>query len=127
MLLNYAMMNKNCLLIILFLATTFVFSQNRAVNTKKLDSLLELKKEMINDYDIKSFYTIQLFSGRKNIAEQVKSDYDEKKINYKAIIEYETPNYKVWVGRFRTKLQADKAYAELQSEYPSALIFRPGR
>lgn len=120
-------MNKNCFIILLVFSTTLVFSQNRPVNTKKLDSLLQLKKEMINDYDIKSFYTIQLFSGRKSSAEEVKLDYDEKNLKYKAIIEYETPNYKVWVGRFRTKLEADKAYSELQNEYPSALIFRPGR
>ncbi len=121
------MMNKNFFSVILFLTYTFVFSQNKAVDTKKIDSLLQIKKEMINDYDIKSFYTIQLFSGRKNAAEEVKEDYDNKQIKYKAIIEYETPNYKVWVGRFRTKLEADKAYYELQNEYPSALILRPGR
>jgi len=121
------MMYKTCLLVISFLVSSFVFSQNRAVDTKKIDSLLQLKKEMINDYAIKSFYTIQLFSGRKNAAEEVKLDYDEKNHTYQAIIEYETPNYKVWVGRFRTKLQADKAYGELQSEYPSALVIRPGR
>jgi hypothetical protein len=114
-------------LIILLFSTTFIFSQNRAVNTKKIDSLLRLKKEMINDYDIKSFYTIQLYSGREDTAVKVKSDYDEKAMKYKAIIEYETPNYKVWVGRFRTKLEADKAYSQLKYDYPSALIFRPGR
>jgi len=121
------MMYKTCLLVISFLVSSFVFSQNRPVDTKKIDSLLQLKKEMINDFDIKSFYTIQLFSGRRQSAEEVKLDYDEKNLTYEAIIEYETPNYKVWVGRFRTKLQADKAYAELQNEYPSALVIRPGR
>lgn len=120
-------MNKNNLFILLFFTVNLVFSQNRAVNTKKIDSLLQLKKEMINDYDIKSFYTIQLFSGRKNSAEEVKSDYDERQLKYQAVIEYETPNYKVWVGRFRTKLEADKAYSQLKTDYPSALIFRPGR
>lgn len=120
-------MYNNSLLVISFLVSSFVFSQNTAVDTKKIDSLLQLKKEMINDYDIKSFYTIQLFSGTKVAAEEVKSNYDKKDIKYKAIIEYETPNYKVWVGRFRTKLQADKVYNKLQNEYPSALVIRPGR
>lgn len=120
-------MKKKCSFILLFFVSGFIFCQNRAVNTQKIDSLLLLKKEMINNYDIKSFYTIQLFSGKKNSAEEVKSNFDDKQYQYKAIIEYETPNYKVWVGRFRTKLEADKAYSLLQSDYPSALIFRPGR
>jgi hypothetical protein len=119
-------MKINYFVLLLFF-TTILFAQNRAVNTKKIDSLLQLKKEMVNNYDIKSFYTIQLFSGRKESAEKVRSEYDEKELKYNAIIVYETPNYKVWVGRFRTKLEADKAYSHLKSDYPSALIFRPGR
>ena len=103
------------------------YCQNKPVNTQKIDNLLTLKKEMINDYEIKSFYTIQLFSGEKKAAVEAKNGYDEKGYNYKSIIEYETPNYKVWIGRFRTKLHADKAFAEIKSDYPSALIFRPGR
>lgn len=112
---------------ILLLTTSLAFSQNKSVDKNKLDDLLRIKSEMINDYEVKSFYTIQLYSGRKDRAETVKSDYDTKAFEYEAIIEYETPNYKVWVGRFRTKLEADKVYASLKDDYPSALIFKPGR
>lgn len=104
-----------------------MLGQNKAVNTKKIDTLLMLKKQMINNHKLKSFYTIQLFSGEKENAEKTKIDYDQKAYDYKAIIVYETPNYKVWIGQFRTKLHADKAFSELKKDYPSALIFRPGR
>ncbi len=102
-------------------------SQNKAVNTEKLDSLLLLREQMIKKHEIKSFYTIQIFSGEREDAELAKKEYDSKNYKYKAIIEYETPNYKVWVGQYRTKLHADKTFAELKKDYPSALIFRPGR
>jgi len=102
-------------------------AQNTSVNTQKLDSLLLLKKKMIKNHDIKSFYTIQLFSGNRKNAEDAKKQYDSKAYEYRATIEYETPNYKVWIGQFRTKLYADKAFAELKKDYPNALILRPGR
>ncbi len=113
---------------ILFICLSLaVKAQNTTVNTQTLDSLLLLKKKMIKDHEIKSFYTIQLFSGERKNAEQSKREYDSKGYEYQATIEYETPNYKVWVGQFRTKLYADKAFAELKKDYPNALIFRPGR
>jgi hypothetical protein len=121
------MMDKYCFYFLVFFAINVAFGQNNSVDTKKLDELVRLKNEMINDYEIKSFYTIQLYSGKKNNAEEVKSNYDDKAFKYKAIIEYDTPNYKVWVGRFRTKLEADKAFSQIKEYYPSGLIFRPGR
>ncbi len=96
-------------------------------NVTKIDSLLLLKKEMINNNDLKSFYTIQLFSGRIDGAEEVKKDYDSKNHNYEATIKYETPNYKVWVGMFRTRLYADKAYEAIRKDFPNALVLKPGR
>jgi hypothetical protein len=115
---------------LLCLILGFSFSskaQNKEINTKALDTLLSLKKEMVNDHDIKSFYTIQLFSGNIKNAEEAKKNYDSKAYLYKATIKYETPNYKVWVGMFRTKLKADKVFEELKKDYPNALVFRPGR
>ena len=120
-------MKKYLFLIILFSASYTLFSQAHEVDKKKLESLLQLRKEMINNYQLKSFYTIQLFSGKQSGAEQVKNEYDASFRSHKATIEFETPNYKVWVGRFRTKLEADKVYHKLSKDYPSALVFRPGR
>ena len=110
-----------------FCTLFFCKAQINEANTKKIDSLLTLKKEMINDNDIKSFYTIQLFSGNRKGAEDVKRNYDVKDYQYNSTIKYEQPNYKVWVGMFRTKLFADKAFEDLKKDYPSALVFRPGR
>lgn len=120
-------MKKNCLIFLFSCLFSITNGQNKTVNTQKIDSLLILKKEMINDYEIKSFYTIQLYSGERRNAVEAKNEYDKKGYDFKSIIEYETPNYKLWVGRFRTKLYADKAFAEIKDDYPSALIFRPGR
>ena len=118
---------RKYLIVLYFVSFGFAQGQNKAINTNKLDELLSLKKQMINNHEIKSFYTIQLFSGQRQNAIKAKNEYDNMGLDYRAIIEYETPNYKVWVGRFRTKLYADKALAELKQDYPNALILRPGR
>lgn len=117
----------NYLIFIVLLFSISVSAQNGTVNIKKVDSLLLLKKEMLKDHKIKSFYTIQLFSGTKENAIKKRDDYYNKGYPYDVTIEYETPNYKVWVGRFRTKLEADKTFDRIKKDYPNALIFMPGR
>lgn len=120
------MQKKIILIFIIVTNIQYIQSQNKELNSKILDSILTIKKEMINDFDIKSFYTIQIYSGRLSGAEEIKSEYDQKKYPYRSIIEYETPNYKVWIGKFRTKLNADKAFFEIKKDYPNALLLRPG-
>ena len=122
------MMIKQTLLILVFSGIfSQLYCQNKPINYQYIDDLVEQKKQMVNNYEIKSFYTLQLFSGKRENAVEAKNEYDQKNFDYKSIIEYETPNYKVWVGRFRTKFYADKAFEELKKNYPNALILKPGR
>jgi hypothetical protein len=116
----------NYFIIIVLLIGFSIQAQNGTVNIKKIDTLLRVKKEMLKDHKIKSFYTIQLFSGKKENA-IIKRDEFSNNYPYDVTIEYETPNYKVWVGRFRTKLEADKIFNIIRKDYPNALIFMPGR
>jgi hypothetical protein len=121
------MVFKKSLFGILLFFSCFVYSQNFEIDTRKVDSILTIKNKMMKDHKIKSFYTIQLFSGKKENAIEVREKYYEKEYPYNVTIEFETPNYKVWVGKFRTKLEADKTYDQLKEDYPYALIFMPGR
>lgn len=121
------MQRKIILLFIIVINFQYIQSQNKELNSKILDSILTIKKEMINDFDVKTFYTIQIYSGRLSGAKKIKGEYDQKNYPYRSIIEYETPNYKVWIGKFRTKLNADKSFFEIKKDFPNALLFRPGR
>ena len=40
-----------------------------------------------------------------------------------AKIKYESPNYKVWVGDYITKIEADKNLLKLREFFPQAFIF----
>lgn len=113
--------------VILFFVCFQMNAQDYNLDIQRLDSILSLKKEMMKNHKIKSFYTIQLFSGSKDGAIKVRENYYKQEYTHEITVEYETPNYKVWVGKFRTKLEADKVFNTLKKDYPYALIFRPGR
>ncbi|WP_010522107.1 SPOR domain-containing protein [Aquimarina agarivorans] len=73
----------------------------------------------------KDTYKIQLYYGGLNKAHSVLSNFNAKFTDWPGKIEYETPNYKVWVGNFQTRLDADRALMKISKSFPHAFIFKP--
>jgi len=92
----------------------------------KISKLLALKSEMSKDNEIGDRYKIQLFYGNNGEANEVIKDY-RSKFEYPSLIAYEAPNYKVWVGNFRNRLEADRALLKIKESFPSAFIPKPRR
>ncbi|MCB0456215.1 MAG: SPOR domain-containing protein, partial [Flavobacteriaceae bacterium] len=70
---------------------------------------------------------IQLYYGNLNKANSVLGNYKNKYTKWPASIEYETPNYKVWAGNFTSRIEADRALLEVQKNFPTAFILKPGK
>ncbi len=85
---------------------------------KNIDKLLEFKKD-IRTIDL---YKIRIYSGDRSGAENTKSQVIGLYGDWPSIMEYETPNYKVYVGNFLSRLEADRALLKVKKNYPSALI-----
>ncbi len=99
---------------------------NVAINqAPSIATLLELKKEINKSDDDTGRYKIQIFSGGRNKAENVKTGFLYTFKQWPTKMEYETPNYKVWVGNFRTRLEADRALVKIQEKFPAAFWFKP--
>lgn len=101
-------------------------AQINIIQDQKIPKLLELKTEMSEGNKIGDRYKIQLFYGDNKEASEVFKDY-ESKYSYPAMIDYETPNYKVYVGNFRNRLEADRALLEIKENFPGAFIPKPKR
>lgn len=85
--------------------------------------LLEYKKDL-NTID---FYKIQIFSNaNRSSAEQARASF-RGTYSFPADMVYDSPNYKIQVGNFRSRLEADRALVEIKRNYPSAFIFKPKR
>lgn len=93
---------------------------------EKINLLIEFKTAMTRNDEIGDRYKIQLFSGDNGQANEVIRDY-RSQYDYPSIITYEPPNYKVLIGNFRNRLEADRALLEVKKEFPAAFIPRPAR
>ena len=117
-----------CLAISLF--TLNIQAQNTTVTInedEKIPQLLNLKKSLEEDNKLAVGYTIQLYYGELSQANTIIKEYRNNFNSWPASIEYETPNYKVWVGSFSTRLEADRARLEIKEKYPAAFILKPDR
>lgn len=116
--------------ILTFIITTgYCFSQQGSVvvnQDKKITTLLEVKKEMNKNESDSDRYKIQIYSGNhRPSAEAAQREFNSNFADWKASIEYETPNFKIWAGNYRTRLEADRALKKIKSKFPNAFIFKP--
>ena len=88
---------------------------------KDITTLLEFKKDL-NTVDL---YKIQVYQGNRSGAEEAKTNFENTFNEWPISMEYETPNYKIWVGNFRSRLEADKALIKIKKNYANAFIFKP--
>lgn len=94
--------------------------------SEKIETLMEVKKELNEDGKIGDRYVIQLFYGDNGEANDVLQKY-RTSYSYPSRITYEAPNYKVWIGNFRNRMEADRALLKIKENFPSAFIPKPQR
>lgn len=88
---------------------------------KDIEKLLEYKKDLRTI----DFYRIQIFSNsNRQEAEQAKNGFSGSFGQWPIDMVYDTPNYKVQVGNFRTRLEADRALQKVKQKYSNAFIFK---
>ncbi|MBU2940085.1 SPOR domain-containing protein [Lacinutrix sp. C3R15] len=114
--------------IITFCITSICNAQEGVISInqdEEITRLLELKKEINTNEDANDRYKIQIFSGRRGAAETEQTDFNNEYVQWTSKLVYETPNYKVWVGSFKSRLEADRALLKVKNKFPNAFIFKP--
>lgn len=91
--------------------------------TYKLDSLLD--SVAINNQQLKFYqgYTIQVYTGNsRDEANQAKAVVYRILPSSRPEVSYDLPNYKVKVGKFNNRLEAQKDFAEIKRKFPKAIL-----
>ena len=108
-----------CLIVMLFSIEASAQTGQVSIDADKdIDKLLEFKKDTKN----LDLYKIRIYSGDRSGAENTKSTVNGLYPQWPSVMEYETPNYKIYVGNFMSRLEADRALLTVKKNYPSALI-----
>ncbi len=88
---------------------------------KKVKQLMAIKKEVNKDQGV---IKIQIYSGIRKNAEDILEKFKFNFPNHTAEMIYQTPNYKIWVGNFRTQIQCDRELIRFRKIYKEAFSFK---
>ena len=114
----------------IFFALIFFNVSSQNLNKKINDNpkflkLIELSKNANNEYFKSNYFSIQVYSGTYNEADSIMNFVKEKYINDSIYFFFETPNYKVQLGKYRSKIEAQKCLREVLKVFKSAFILKP--
>jgi len=93
----------------------------------KFEQLLNEKRKINSSITINDRYKIQIFNGDTENSKKTLLDFKKTNKNSDATIIFSTPLYKVWVGNYKTRIEAEKNLSELKKKYPNAFLIKPNK
>jgi hypothetical protein len=100
--------------------------QKTSVNqNEKFEQLLNEKRKINASLNWNENYKIQIFNGGNENAKKALNDFKQNFNAIEATIVFNTPNYKVWAGNFKTRIEAEKNLIEIRKKYKSCILIKP--
>lgn len=99
--------------------------QTTIIQDVKFEQLLNEKRKINASITANERYKIQIFSGDSDKAKMTLNTCKEIFENLDGTIVFNTPNYKVWVGSFRTRIEAERNLIEVRTKYENAYLIKP--
>jgi len=112
------------------LSTYYVNAQDQNVTVNqdpKFEQLLNEKRKINTSLTVNDSYKIQIFTGSSENAKKTLSEFRTEFNDIDATIVFNTPNYKVWVGNFRTRIEAEKTLLDINNRYKNVLLIKPNK
>ncbi|WP_162127085.1 SPOR domain-containing protein [Flavobacterium phycosphaerae] len=93
----------------------------------KFEQLLNEKRKINSSITINDRYKIQIFNGDSENSKKTLLDFKKENKDMDATVVFSTPLYKVWVGNFKTRIEAEKNLNDLKKKYPNAFLIKPNK
>ena len=117
-------------LFILCLITIYAKAQDRNLTLNqdpKFEQLLSEKRKINVSITVNEGYKIQIYSGDSENAKKNLVNFKQEFESIDATITFNTPNYRVWVGSFKNRIEAERNLITIRKKYKNALLIRPNK
>ena len=91
----------------------------------KIEQLVAIKKALDSERYNAQYFAIQLYYGNYTAAQNVLREFEKTFEGIETSLVFETPNYKVRVGRFKDINKANILLEEIKKTYPGAFLLEP--
>lgn len=102
-----------------------IFAQELKADNLIIEEFIEKKKEFNKEFGYG--YRIQLYNGFEVEAKKVKEKFKIDFPDIKTYVVYRQPEWKIQVGTYKTKLEADRALLEIKKDFLSAIVVPLGK
>lgn len=126
------MKNLRTYKVFIIFVLTFVAGQNvnAQINVienseqKTIDLLLERKMSQNNQFSLYTNYSVQLKNGLKEDVESMYKDFTTQNPDIDATIIYTNPKFKLVVGNYKNKIEAENLLKKIAGKYPDAFVVK---
>jgi hypothetical protein len=91
----------------------------------KFEQLLNEKRKTNVSNAVNDRYKIQIFSGESDKAKNTLNQFRQEFRTLDGTIIFFTPNYKVWVGNFKTRIEAERNLIVIKKSYTNVHLIKP--
>ena len=119
-------------LLYFFILSSFFCLSSRAQDGKtnvsvdpKIVQLLKEKRKLNTGLFLNEGYKIQIFYGNSEESKKKLQEFKKEFKDLDGTIIFNSPNYKVWIGNFKTRIEVERAMVDIKKKYPTALIIKP--
>ena len=113
-----------------FITTHFATAQSEGISIKqdsRFEQILNEKRKTGTNSAINDRYKIQIFSGESEKAKTTLATFRQEYPGIDGTIVFFTPNYEVWVGNFKTRIEAERLLLEIKKRYPMVHLIKPNK
>lgn len=118
--------------VFVILILTFLIQQNASAqinvieneDQKTIDLLLERKMAQNNQFSLYTNYSVQLKNGLKEDVEALYKDFTATHPDIDATIIFANPKFKLVVGNFKNKIEAEHLLKKINAKYPNAFVVK---
>ena len=100
-------------------------SQNKTTKTKEIERLITKKRTFNKEYGFG--YRIQLYNGDEQQARKFRATFKVEYPDKFSKLVYVAPEWKVQVGSYKTKLEADKDLMKYQEKFSGIIVIPMGK
>ena len=111
--------------LLVLLSSFSVYSQEQKSDNQLIKELITKKKDFNKEFGYG--YRIQLYNGFEVEAKKTREKFRIEFPDIKTYIVYRQPEWKIQVGTYKTKLEADRALIEIKKEFPGAIAVPLGK
>jgi hypothetical protein len=116
------------ILLTLFVSNFTLSGQNITVEQDaKFEQLLNEKRKVNASIAMNDRWKIQIFTGDNENSKKMLLSFKKENKNIDCSIFFHTPAYKVWVGNFKTRIEAERNLKDIKLKYPNAFLIKPNK